>query len=166
MTNQAYPSLNDVAPSWADIGITITPEEGSILEMTEIAGIKSNRKIELGEQRGVSGGRVMKRTTGSGSAEASMTLYRSGYRTFINALAANAPTRGNQLLIGLVAFDVLIQHTPPGSDDIFTRKIKGCRFTGDADDMKEGNEADKLEISLNPIEIVDIDEDGNEIVLI
>lgn len=165
MTNQAFPSLNDIEPSWADIATTFTVIGGDLLEMADIAGLKWSRKVEVGERRGASGGRVMARTTGSGSQEASATLYRSGLRKLIRALMKQAPTRGNQVQIGLVAFDIMIQHTPPGETEIYQTKIKGCRYLGDADDMKEGNDADKVEVTLNPIEVVQII-DGKEVVLI
>jgi hypothetical protein len=163
--NQTYPSLNDIAPSWADVQTTFTIFEGDVLEMEDIAAIKWSRKVEVGEQRGASGGRVKKRTTGSGSQDASATLYRSGLRKLIKSLMAKAPSRGNQKIISLVAFDILIQHTPPGETEIYTTKIKGCRYLGDSDDMKEGNEADKVEVTLNPIEVVQII-DGQEVVLL
>lgn len=166
MANQAYPSLNGIAPSWADISVTITPEQGSILDVFDIAAAKWNRKLEVGEQRGASGGRVMKRTSGQGSQDASITLYRDGYITFLDAIRAAAPTRGNQQLIGQVSFDILIQHTPPGSTQIFQTKIKGCRLINDSDDMKEGSDPDQIECALSVIEIVNITSDGKETVLV
>jgi hypothetical protein len=165
MTNQAYPSLNGIDPSWADISVTATVLGGDLLDMADIAALKWSRKVEVGEKRGASGGRVISRTTGQASYEASCSLYRSGYRRLLKSLAAKAPTRGNQQLIALVAFDFLIQHTPPGETEIYQVKIKGCRFLGDADDMKEGPEADKLEVTLNPIEIANII-NGQEVVML
>ena len=44
-------------------------------------------------------------------------------------------------------------------------KIKGCRFLGDSDDMKEGSDADKVNIILNPIEIANII-NGQEVVML
>lgn len=165
MATQAYPAVNDISPSWADISATFTVDGGEALEMVDFSAIKWSRSVEVGEQRGASGGRVMARTTGAGSQEASATLYRSGLRKLLKALVAMAPTRGNQRLIGLVAFDILIQHTPPGETEIYVTKIKGCRYLGDSDDMQEGTDADKIEITLNPIEVVQII-DGVEVVLI
>lgn len=165
MTNQAYPSLNDIEPSWADIAATFTVYGGDILDMADFAGVKWSRKVEVGERRGASGGRVMARTTGSVTYEASATMYRSGNRRLVKALMSKAPTRGNQRLISLVGFDILIQHTPPGETEIYVTKIKGCRFLGDSDDMKEGNDADKIELTLNPIEIVQII-NGQEVVML
>jgi hypothetical protein len=168
MVNQAYPSLNDFEPSWADIQLTFTVNGGGLaLGMTDIAGLKWGRKVEVGEKRGASGGRVMARTTGQGSQEASATLYRPGLRALTKALA-NAPniqTRGNQLLIGLVSFDIDIFHSPPGEVEVYHTRIKGCRYLGESDDMKEGFDPDKVEINLNPIEIANII-NGSEIVLL
>lgn len=165
MVNQAYPSLNGIEPSWADITCTFTISGGVLIEMDAIAALKWSRKVEVGERRGASGGRVMARTLGQGSQEASGTLYRSGVRQLIKGLVAQAPTRGNQAVISVVAFDVLVQHTPFGETEIYQSKLKGCRYLGDADDMKEGNDADKIEITLNPIEIVNIIA-GVEVVLL
>lgn len=156
---QEYPSLNEIEPSWADISITITPYEGTVLEMSEIAGISWSRSVEVGERRGTSGGRVMARTTGEISFEASMTVYRSGYRKLLQTLMANASERGGQKRVGLVGFDILIQHTPPNSDAVFTTTIKGCRLLGDSSDMSEGTDAQQLEITLNPLDIVELVDD-------
>jgi hypothetical protein len=165
MPSTAYPALNDYAPSWADISVTLTVSGGEALETADIAAASWSSSVEVGEMRGASGGRPMARTSGDVSYEASITLYRSGYRKLQKALAAVAPTRGNQKLIGHAPFDVLIQHTPIGESEIYVTKIKGCRLLGASDDMAEGNEADKIEVTLNPMEIVQII-DGEEIVLI
>lgn len=165
MSNDAIPSIQDIDCSWAEIALTITPTGATALETIDFAAVKWSRKVDVGERKGASGGRVMARTRGTVTYEASATFYRGGYIRLLQALMENAPTRGNQLLVGLVAFEFLIQHTPIGSDDIFTTKIKGCRLLGDADDNKEGNESDKIELTLNPIEIVNI-VDGFEIALI
>lgn len=162
---QAYPSLNEIEPSWADIAITITPYDGAVLEMNEIAGVNWSRTVEVGERRGTSGGRVMARTTGSVSYEAGLTLYRSGYRKLVKALQALAPSRGNQKLISLVGFDILVQHTPPGEAEIYTTKIKGCRVLSDSSDMAEGTDADQIEVGISTIEVVQI-VNGEEIALI
>lgn len=163
--NQAYPSVNDFESSWADIALTIQPIEGSVLSTIDFAAVKWSRKVEVGERRGASGGRVMARTTGSVSYEASFTFYRKGYLTLLRTLMATAPSRGTQKRVSLVAFTVTVQHTPIGSTEVFETKIKGCRLLSDSDDMKEGNDADKLELTLNPIEIANII-DGVEVVLL
>lgn len=165
MVNQAYPTLNGIEPSWADVAFNFSIPGGSQIDMADIAALKWSRKVDVGEKRGASGGRVMARTTGQSSYEASATLYRSGMETLLSALSDIAPTRGTQSLIALVSFDILVQHTPPNSTDIFQVKIKGCRYLGDSDDMKEGVDPDKIEVTLNPIEIANII-DGFEIVML
>lgn len=165
MSSQVFPTIDGVAPSWADIKVKLTPKDAPVLELIDIAGIKGSRKVDVGEQRGTSGGLVIATTTGSASQEASMTLYRSGYRKLLKALAAKAPLRGNQRRISLVRFNVLVQHTPFGETEIYEREFLGCRYLGDSDDMKEGTDADKLEITLNPTQIVDLI-GGEEIVLL
>jgi hypothetical protein len=156
----------EIEPSWSDISITITPYGAPITEIIEISGISWARTVEIGERRGTSGGRVTARTTGAASFEASATFYRSGYRKLLKALvAAKPPTRGNQVQVGIPGFDILVQHTPPGETEIYTTKIKGCRLVGDSSDMAEGSDADTLEITLNPIEVVQIINE-QEIVLI
>jgi hypothetical protein len=78
---------------------------------------------------------------------------------------AKAPTRGNQVLIGRVAFDVTIQHTPLGETEIYETTMKGCRYLGDSEDNGEGSDADQIEVDVNPIEVANII-DGKEVVLI
>ena len=162
---QAYPTLNDIEPSWADVAFTFTVSGGPLIQMADCAALKWSRKVEVGEKRGTSGGRIMARTVGQGSQEATATLYRGGLRSLLKGLATTAPIRGNQVLISLVSFDIMIQHTPPGATEIFQVKIKGCRYLGDSDDMKEGQDPDKVEITLNPMEIANII-NGQEVVLI
>lgn len=108
----------------------------------------------------------MSRTRGQASNEASASITRGSLWTLFEAFAAVAPQRGNQRLISLVHFDLLVQHTPITTDLIFTTKFKGCRYLGDSDDMKDGNESDVIELTLNPLEIANILRDGTEIVLI
>lgn len=169
MANQLFPSVNGIDPSWSDIQITFNVTDGVSLTIDDIAGVKATRKVDVAVSRGASGGRPKRRTTGSVEYDASLNLYRSGRRKLIKALIPIAESlghvRGNQTLIALVTFDVLIQHTPPGETEIYSRKVKGARYLGDTDDMKEGNEADQQEVPLSVIEIVDII-DGKEIALI
>jgi hypothetical protein len=163
--NNEYPVLDGVAPSWADIQINITPSGGALIEMKDIAAITRGSTVEVGEQRGASGGRVLKRTTGSVSYEASLTLYRSGYQKLLRGLKDSAPVRGNQKIISLVHFQVQVQHTPEGEDEIFEYRIKGCRVMGATVNDAEGTDAEQVEVPLSPIEIVDMI-DGEEVVML
>ena len=165
--NNDYPILNGIAPSWADIIVRCTPEGAPLIDVKDIASINTSSSVEVGEQRGASGGRVMRRTTGAVSYEASMSLYRSGYQKFIRALAAAAESigqlRGNQRAIATVHFDIQIQHTPINDVEIYERILRGCRCLGSAVNGAEGTDADQVEVTLNPLEIVDII-DGKEVV--
>lgn len=167
--NQNFPTLNEIDPSYADIGVTFSVTGGDLIDMADIAGIKWDRKVEVGKRKGASGGRVMARTTGEVSYSASMSLYRAGLDKLKIGLIAKAPTRGNQKLISLVTFDIMIIHSPPlvegAEEKLYKTKIKGCRYLGDADDMKEGPDADQIEVTLDPIEIVNII-NGEEVALL
>jgi hypothetical protein len=165
--NNEYPLYNGIAPSWADSTVKISGTDIVLLETRDIAGINTSRSVEVGEQR--SGGRVIKRTSGDASQEGSLNLYRDGYqkmlRTLMNAAIAKGLTRGNKVLISLVAFDIQYLHTPPGATEIFDRRVRGCRVIGDTVNGAEGTEADKVEVPLSVIEIVDMI-DGKEVVLL
>lgn len=163
MSEQSYPTLNDFAPSWADIGTTFTVGgDGQLLETADYSAIKCGSTAEFGKQMGASGGRVLKRTTGSVEHECSATFYRSGLRKLIRAMVSKAPKIGNRRTLRVVALDILIQHTPPGETDIFVTKIKGCRLKGLSMEMAEGNDADQVELELDPIDVVHII-DGEEV---
>lgn len=156
MANQQFPVLNGVAPSWADIIVKCELFDGPLLDVVDIAAINTSTAVEVGAQRGASGGRVLKRTTGQVDYEASLTLYRDGYQKLIRNLAAAAPSRGNQKLMSLVHFNIQVQHTPPGSAEVFEYLVKGCRITGRTLNGAEGTDADQVEVPLSVIEIVDI----------
>lgn len=167
LANNDYPVLDGVAPSWADIIIKIAAPGAPVLDSKHFKSINTSRTVEVGEQK--AGGRTMKRTTGGSKCEASATLYREGaqilWRTLMIAAEAQGLVRGNQVLISLVHFGLQIQHTPINSVEIFTRRLKGCRVLTDALNGAEGNDADTVDIGLNPIEIADVI-DGKEVVLL
>ena len=171
MPNQAYPNVQGDICSWSDISVSLNVPGGAEAPLFDIEGIKWSDKVEVGEQRGASGGRVMGTTAGSLSTEASMTISRAGAIQFIEALEVAAlllpnAVRGNRVRIAGVRFDILVQHTPLGTERIFEAKLSGCRFLGRSHDYKQGNEADMVEITLNPIEIAEKSATGNWIVLL
>lgn len=165
--NQDYPTLNGEAQSWSNVSATLTPNGGTALDTKDFSDISWSRSLEVGEQRGASGGRVMRRTVGQVSYESSITLYASGYERLIAALKEIAPTRGNQALISLVAFDLQIFHTPviDAEETIREVKLKGCRVLSDSFSGAEGTDADKVEVGISVIEIAKL-VDGQEVVLI
>ena len=165
MTVAAYPTLNGYAPSWADISTSATIYGGPLLEMAAYKSLDWSSTVEEGRQKGASGGRDMYRTTGQVKYAAKATLFRNGLRVLERGLMAMAPTRGNQRLISLVGFDILVQHTPPGELDIFVVKLVGCRLLSDAETYTEGVEAETADVELNPMYITKLI-DGAEVVLL
>jgi hypothetical protein len=157
MTNQAAASVNVHECSWADLTATINIPGGPTVEIVDFEGIKWSIKLEVGESRGLSGGRPMKRTRGSASYEGSASISRGGYVVLVEAIEAAAEatglTRGDQVIIGGIAFDLLLQHSPLGDSRIYAVKMSGCRLLGASNDMKQGNEADMIEVTVNPIEV-------------
>ena len=162
--NQDFPVLDGIASSWADINCQASPTGGQLITLKDIAKVTRKRTVSVGEQIGASGGRVTKHTTGSVKYELAITFYRDGYNLFIERLAALAPTRGNQKAIRFVTFLFQVHHTPVGSDQILHWKAKGCFPMGDSLDHAEGDTADQLECSIGCKEIVDVLEDGTEVV--
>jgi hypothetical protein len=169
MVNKLYPVLDGIDPSWADIIVNANPGGSSLIKIEDISAIDSGTTVEVGLVKGASGGRVRRRTTGEKSDEFSWTLYRVGLRNLKRELMKVAIerglTRGNQVIVGLVHFDIQVQHTPPGSDDIFEYRVKGARITGNQFKHAEGVDADQVEVPMSVIEIVEVI-DGKEIVLL
>lgn len=175
------PLIQGFAPSWADIAVRISPGGGPLIELGDIAAIDWNASVEVGEQR--EGGRVVNRTRGSVTYDASMTLYASGYQKLLAGLVAAAPLRGSQSLISLVSFTINIQFSPPTGGGlagqaigaaanalgvgggIFETRLKGCRVIGRNISAAEGNDAQQIEVPLSVIEIADIVA-GKEVVLV
>lgn len=161
--NQEYAVLDGIACSWSDVIVKATPLGGALIDVVDIKAVNTGTTVEVGEQR--AGGRVIRRTTGSLSQEASMTLYRLGYQKLLRNLKDLAPSRGNQKAVSMVHFNVVFQHTPLGSDEIFEVRLKGCRLLGRALNSAEGTDADVVEIPLSPIDIVDVI-DGEEVAML
>lgn len=166
MAEQEYPDINGYAPSWADIRVVSSIKGGDLLEMSDIADISWKDGIESAEKRSP-GGRKMQETAGQATQEASMTLYRSGLRKLERALAAVAPTRGNQKRIGLVRFDIQILHSPVGAETEppYEVVLSGCRLKGREGSHAEGPDADKVTVPLSLMQIF-TKENGEEISLL
>jgi hypothetical protein len=152
MAEQEYPTLNEVEPSWADVQISIPVYDGPTVQTNDIAGVKWSDKVDVGVVRGTSGGKKRKRTTGAYDADATITFYKTGWKTMRKAL------RAKNRKLSLVVFDILIQHTPPGESGIHTVKIVGCRVIGRSGESTEGTDPEKIEI---PLSIMQIEEDGD-----
>jgi len=170
MSNQDYPSVDGDECSWADIGLTIQMQNAQSVPWTDVEAFKSGVKLDVGQSRGTSGGRVMKETAGAESSEASITVTRSGEALLIEQLEQAAValglTRGDEVMIGRVRFSILAQWTPLGSSRIYATRLTGCRYKGFSDDAKQGTDPDSIEITLNPIKIARKSKTGKWITLL
>lgn len=167
MSAQEFPLLDGFAPSWADVSCTLTPSGAALLDISDIKSIKTTLSLDVGEQRGASGGRVLAVTAGSSKDEAEMTLYYSGFVKMLNGLRPLAPlVRGNQRRLSLVRFGLIYQFTPPGSTAIYEVRIKGCRYIGRDMAPAEGPDAVTVDVKLNPMQICDVLDNGEEGVLL
>lgn len=166
--NQAFPTLDGFEPSWADVKVTADIFDGSLIEVADLAGIKTGVEIEIGEKK-PPGGRVTGRTTGSSKITASATWYKNGYiklqRGLMTVAESRGFTRGGVILIGLVPFTISFQYEMPDLVTIFEVKIKGCRLMSHAYEAKEGTDPDTVETNLHTMEVVDVI-DGKEVALI
>lgn len=169
MINTASASVSVHECSWADLQATLLVPGGPKIDVTDLEGAKWSRKVDTGDSRGLSGGRPMKRTAGSASYEASASATRGGWMGLLEslegaAIAANQ-VRGDEVIISGIGFDMLFQHTPLGDSRIYAVKWVGCRYLGDSNDMKQGNEADIVELTLTPLNILTKSSSGRWLVL-
>lgn len=148
---QSYPTLNATAPSFADFQVDIALYDGPSVQTADIVALNWSRSVEVGEVRGL-GGALRKRTRGSLSMEAAMTLTVEGYAILTRALKEVAAAKELPGL-SLVTFDISGQWIVPGSDDVNSLVIRGCRITGDSNDNAEGSDASQVELTLSPMRI-------------
>jgi hypothetical protein len=161
-----FPMYNGIAPSWADLKLTLGPQGVPALITQDVSSIKHGSQVTVGEQRGLTGGRVKKRTSGSVAHSGnSITFYRSGWDSTIERLAPVAPVRGLQRMISLVHFSMDLMFTPPGEIKIYHKRLKGVRLIGAEHAHEEGDDPDKVECAISVIEACDII-NGMEIVLL
>jgi|WetSurMetagenome_2_1015567.scaffolds.fasta_scaffold734260_1 hypothetical protein len=166
LVNGAYPLLEGVTPSWADVVVTMTATGVAALTTEDIAGVSTGRAISIGAQK--RGSAKRRRTTGEETPSASLNLYHDGYNIFLEMLANSKGVykRGDIYVVGLVVFGIEFKFTPPGATGIFIRRIKGCRVAGDTLNGAEGTDANKVEIPLDVMQITDILPSGKEIALL
>jgi len=163
--NNAFTIFDGIVPSWADLRVSLTPDGASLLDTRDVAEINTNTIVTVGQQGGVTGGRLLARTTGEKKDEASWTLYHSGYQKIIRAFKEIAPQRGNQRIVGLVHFHVQYLWSPPTGTDIFETQLRGVRMLGRELNSAEGPDPNKVKVPLSVAEIVDV-VDGEEIVFL
>lgn len=148
-----YPTIQGVAPSWADASISIASYAGPTLDTTDFAALKYEHAIERTTTYGTNGGRKRARTRGQYTCGGSMTLYKDGARALRKMLGEAARSLG-LTGFGDVGFDVSVTHSVEGSSEIHSLKMEGCVIDGDTGDMAEGADADKCEFTLNVMKVI------------
>lgn len=160
------PTLNSVAPSWAEIDCTANVNGGTSLTLGGLKSINWESAVARGEQRGASGGRVIKRTTGAKTDTASWEMYQSDLRDLVRQLMAVAPKdSAGRPMVSRVSFDVVIKHSVDDGADIFVTKLLGCHLDKVSGSHSEGTDPNVVASDLNPIEIVEVI-DGQDVVLL
>lgn len=154
-------TLTGRAVSWAEISVVANVGGGVSLPTIDIKSINHESKVDIGEQRGASGGRVMKRTTGALTNTASAVFYRDGLRTLKKALMTAALISGSvnseaHIQLSLVTFDIVVMHSWLDDPEIHCRKFVGCRLFKDGGKHEEGTEAETSDVDLNPLRIIDV----------
>jgi hypothetical protein len=149
--NNAYPIFDGIAPSWADVQMEISATGAPLLKMEDFKAINSASAIDVGEQRGATGGRVKKRTTGAEKLTSGATIYQSGFLQLLDMLSNIAPKRGDECVISLVHFNLVYRWTPLTDSNIYEIRLGGCRLIGDDSKTTEGTDADTVECVLSII---------------
>lgn len=166
----ALETLNGRAVSWSEIAIALNVQGGATINTIDIKSLDHETKVDRGEQRGASGGRVLKRTTGAISQTAAATFYKDGLRDLKKALVAAAEAAGfvdsqSRPQISKVTFDVVVKHAFEDDSEIYCVKLNKCHLDKDSQKHAEGTDPETSDVDLNPIEIVEVI-DGKDTVLL
>jgi len=156
-----FETLNGQAVSWAEVSVTINIDGGIPVPQVDIKSVDHESKVDRGEQRGASGGRILKRTTGQLTNSASATFYADGFRNLKAALipaavAALAVNSDGHVQLSKVRFDVVIIHDFVGDPQIYCTKLLGCHIDKDSGKNAEGTDAKMVDVDLNPLRIVEV----------
>lgn len=157
MTEQALPTLNGEAQSWANCSAVIQVYEGVSIDMSGMTAVKWGVEIERGQQRSKNG-KIVKTTRGQVTPSASIELYADQEQALIEALIDAAIAKGyvaNGIAkYGMIAFDLVVQHTPLGGEGIQKTEVLGCKLSGNKGEFAEGTDPDKTELGLSIIDVV------------
>ena len=153
-------TINGRAVSWSEIKITANVQGGFSMPQIDVKAINYETKIDIGEQRGASGGRVMKRTTGAASNSGSATFYRDGLRDLKKviapvALAAGFVNSEGHAQLSLVKFDLVVVHDWADDPEIHQMDLIACQLFKDGGKFEEGTDAETVDVDLNPLRIIE-----------
>jgi hypothetical protein len=165
----AIETLNGSSQSWANGTFVFDVSGAAPVEDADIKGVNFETAVERGMQRG-QGGALKKYTIGMETPTASMSLYADGAEALFRGLmaaaeAGNFKDSAGRLQIGMVPFNLVINHSKDGEADIRTVKILGCKLGKDAMALAEGTDSDVVECDLHPLKIVRVI-DGKEVVML
>lgn len=157
MTEQAFPTLNGEAQSWANCSATIQLYDGASIDMSGMTAVKWGVEVERGLQRSTNG-KIVKTTRGQATPSASIELYADQEQALIEALIDAAIAKGyveNGIAkYGMVAFDLVVQHTPLGGLGVQKTEVLGCKLSGNKGEFAEGTDPDKSEVGLSILDVV------------
>jgi hypothetical protein len=156
-----FETMNGRAVSWSELEATANIGGGIPLIQPDLKSCDHESKVDRGEKRGASGGRVVARTTGAVSNSASATWYRAGLRDFKKALSNAAVSAGHvnsdgHVQLSKVPFDLVITHSYEDDPEIYVVKLLGCHLDKDSGKHAEGTDAETIDVDLNPLRIVEI----------
>ena len=162
--------LDGRAVSWAEISVIINIAGGVTLPIVGITAISSESKVERGEARGASGGRVLARTTGQITNSGSMTLWASALDTLKDAMSDLALANGyvnsdGHIQLSRISFDIIVCHDWIDDAKIYIRKYLGCHLDSESVKDEEGTDAKKIDVELNPLRVVSV-VNGKEMALL
>lgn len=157
MTEQAFPTLNGEAQSWANCSATIQVYEGASIELPDLTAIKWDAPVDRGVQRSMNG-KIKKTTRGQSTPVASIEMYADQEKILIEGLIDAAIALGfveNGIAkYGMVPFDLVVQHTPLGGVGIQKTEVLGCKLAGNKGEFAEGVDPDKTELPLSILDVV------------
>lgn len=167
------PSLEMIdgrAVSWAEVAILVNIAGGITLPIVGISSISSESKVERGEARGASGGRVIARTTGAVTNSGTATFYAFALESLKDAIASLALANGyvnadGHVQVSRVSFDIIVTHDWIDDAKIYVRKYLGCHLDSESVKDEEGTDAKKVDVDINPLRVVSV-VNGKEIVLL
>lgn len=166
----ALETFNGRAVSWAEINLTLNVLGGATINTIDIKSLDHEAKVDRGEQRGASGGRVLKRTTGQITNTAAATFYKDGLRDLKKELVKAAESAGyvdsqGRAQLSKVTFDMVVKHAFEDDAEIYCTKLNKCHLDKDSEKHAEGTDPETVDVDLNPIEIVEVI-DGKDTVLL
>lgn len=159
MGQQEFPTLNGEAQSWANMLCKASVYNGPAIDLKDIKSFDWDVALERGVQR-TRDGAIKSFTRGQATPSCKVGFYADGLLKFWEACIdtclalGGAYVDGDTALVGLVKFDIFVQHTPLGASDIRQVDLLGLAWKKDAGSYAEGVEADATEAEFDIVRVV------------